>query len=85
MNQRYRASGLNLIVAAIILWNTIYLERAIAALRGHGVAIDEEALAHLSPIGWEYVNLAGNYTWQTSGRLRKDAFRPLRPFTASNE
>lgn len=28
-NQLYRASGLNLIVAAIILWNTVYLEKAI--------------------------------------------------------
>src|ERR1700677_1593953 len=28
-NQRHRASGLNLIVAAITLWNTIYLERAV--------------------------------------------------------
>ena len=27
-NQRYRASGLNLVVAAITLWNTVYLERA---------------------------------------------------------
>ena len=26
-NQRYRASGLNLVVAAIVLWNTVYLER----------------------------------------------------------
>jgi TnpA family transposase len=25
-NQRYRASGLNLVVAAIRLWNTVYLE-----------------------------------------------------------
>lgn len=35
-NQRYRASGLNLVVAAIALWNTVYLERAIviAARRG---------------------------------------------------
>ena len=24
-NERYRASGLNLILAAIILWNTVYL------------------------------------------------------------
>jgi TnpA family transposase len=32
-NQRYRASGLNLVVAAIILWNTVYLERAISTLR----------------------------------------------------
>ena len=27
-NQRHRARGLNLIVAAIVLWNTVYLERA---------------------------------------------------------
>jgi TnpA family transposase len=32
-NQRYRASGLNLVVAAIVLWNTVYLKRAIEALR----------------------------------------------------
>jgi TnpA family transposase len=30
-NQRYRASGLNLVVAAIAMWNTVYLERAVAA------------------------------------------------------
>src|SRR5512135_325109 len=35
-NQRYRASGLNLVTAAIVLWNTVYLERAIRALRDHG-------------------------------------------------
>ncbi len=34
--QRYRASGLNLVIAAIILWNTVYLERAVTALRQHG-------------------------------------------------
>ncbi len=32
-NQRYRASGLNLVVAAITLWNTVYLDRAVKALR----------------------------------------------------
>jgi TnpA family transposase len=84
-NQRYRASGLNLIVAAIVLWNTVYLERAITTLREHGVAIDDEALVHLSPIGWEHINLTGDYTWQASGRLRKGSFRPLRLFAASNE
>ncbi|MEA2263274.1 MAG: hypothetical protein QOJ51_6099, partial [Acidobacteriaceae bacterium] len=39
-NQRYRASGLNLVVAAIILWNTVYLERAIHALKKHGQPVD---------------------------------------------
>jgi hypothetical protein len=84
-NQRYRASGLNLIVAAIILWNTVYLEHAVADLRGHGIAIDDETFAHVSPIGWEHVNLTGDYTWPAAGRLRKGPFRPLRPFAAANE
>jgi TnpA family transposase len=35
-NQQHRAGGLNLVVAAIVLWNTVYLERAIQALRNKG-------------------------------------------------
>jgi Tn3 transposase DDE domain len=35
-NQKHRASGLNLVVAAIVLWNTVHLERAIQALRNKG-------------------------------------------------
>ena len=31
-NQRHRASGLNLVVAAIALWNTVYLEHAAESL-----------------------------------------------------
>ncbi len=59
-NQRYRASGLNLVVAAIVLWNTVYLERAIQALRDSGKDIDENLLPHLSPLGWEHINLTGD-------------------------
>jgi hypothetical protein len=39
-NRRYRASGLNLVVAAIILWNTIYLEPAIRLLQQKGSGLD---------------------------------------------
>ncbi|WP_432277248.1 Tn3 family transposase, partial [Escherichia coli] len=42
--QRYRASGLNLVTAAIVLWNTVYLERAAHALRGNGHAVDDSLL-----------------------------------------
>jgi TnpA family transposase len=35
-NQRYRASGLNLVVSAVILWNTVYLSHAVAELRSGG-------------------------------------------------
>ena len=50
-NQRYRASGLNLVVAAIVLWNTVYLERAVRALRDSGKKVDEKLLPHMSPLG----------------------------------
>jgi TnpA family transposase len=78
-NQRHRASGLNLLVAAIILWNTRYLGRAVAALRGVGEAPDD-LLAHLSPLGWEHVNLTGDYVWAAPGEVSetRDGFRPLR-------
>jgi TnpA family transposase len=59
-NQQHRASGLNLVVTAIILWNTRYLERAIAALR-EIEDVPVSLLAHLSPLGWEHVNLTGDY------------------------
>ena len=43
-NQQHRASGLNLVVAAIVLWNTVYLERAVQALRTRGKMIPEAFL-----------------------------------------
>jgi hypothetical protein len=62
-NQQHRASGLNLLVTAIILWNTRYLERVVAALRDEVGATQDGLLAHLSPLGWEHVNLTGDYVW----------------------
>ena len=48
-NQQHRASGLNLVVTAIILWNTRYLGRALAALR-QVEAVPDHLLDHLSPL-----------------------------------
>jgi TnpA family transposase len=77
-NQRHRASGLNLLVAAIILWNTTYLQRAVNHLRNQGHHPASGDLAHLSPLGWEHINLTGDYHWDTSPTLGPDEFRPLR-------
>ena len=77
-NQRHRASGLNLLVSAIILWNTTYLQRAVDHLRKQGHHPEPGDLAHLSPLGWEHVNLTGDYHWETSLTLGPDQFRPLR-------
>jgi hypothetical protein len=77
-NQRYRASGLNLLVAAIILWNTVYLQRAVDHLRKQGIEPGPDDLEHLSPLGWEHINLTGDYAWETEESLNPDEFRPLR-------
>ncbi len=61
-NQQHRAFGLNMVVTAIVLWNTRYLERAVATLR-QTADIPDNLLAHLSPLGWEHVNLTGDYIW----------------------
>jgi TnpA family transposase len=55
--QRYHTSGLNLVTAAIVLWNTVHLERATNALRGHGQDADTDLLRYRSPLGWEHINL----------------------------
>jgi len=70
-NQRYRASGLTLVVAAIILWNTVYLGHAIDDLKAQGVPVDDNLLEHLSPLGWEHINLTGDYVWRQNRRIGK--------------
>jgi hypothetical protein len=78
-HQQYRASGLNLVVAAIILWNTVYLEKAIQALRDHGKKVDDHLLRNLSPLGWEHINLTGDYIWKQTKKVERSKFRSLRP------
>jgi hypothetical protein len=39
-----------------------------------------QLLAHLSPLGWEHVNLTGDYIWSAEqpATENRDGFRPLR-------
>src|ERR1700761_4787385 len=76
--QQYRASGLALVNAAIALWNTVYLGRAIDALHRGGEMIPDALLAHLAPVGWQHINLTGDYLWDSDIGLAPDGFRPLR-------
>ena len=70
-NQRYRASGLN-------LWNTVYLQRAVDYLRKQGIEPGPTDFAHLSPLGWAYITLTGDYYWEVELSMGPDPFRPLR-------
>jgi hypothetical protein len=76
-SQRHRASGLAVVVNAITLWNTRYLGRALEALQHAGDTIDEVLLAHIAPLGWQHINLTGDYLWAAEPPLGRDGFRPL--------
>ena len=75
--QGHRASGLALVTAAIALWNTVYLGRAVEALRRRE-AVPDALLVHLAPLGWQHVNLTGDYLWDTGAAVAPDGFRPFR-------
>jgi hypothetical protein len=57
-----------------------YLERAVAALR-EVENVPDHLLTHLSPLGWEHVNLTGDYIWNTASSMTENhaGLRPLRP------
>ncbi|PAQ06946.1 Tn3 family transposase [Mesorhizobium temperatum] len=76
-SQAFRASGLNLVVSAIVHWNTVYIERAVTHLRKMRREIPDHLLKHISPLTWEHINLTGIYTWDSDQHL-PEGFRSLR-------
>ena len=76
--QQHRASGLALVTAAIALWNTVYLGRALDAVRRRGETVPDALLVHLAPLGWQHINLTGDYLWDADSLPASDGFRQLR-------
>lgn len=76
-SQAFRASGLNLVVSAIVLWNTAYLSRAVESLRAEGHDLPDDVIRHISPQIWEHINLTGIYDWMREPQP-EGTFRSLR-------
>ena len=75
--QSHRASALNLVAGAIVLWNTTYLQAVRTHLANLGRPVPPDLLQHLSPLGWQHINLTDDYLW-TDPETRSEALRPLR-------
>ncbi len=67
LRQRYREGqedqlgALGLVVNAIVLWNTLYINAALQSLEGEGFPIKPEDVARLSPLISDHINLLGRY------------------------
>lgn len=77
-DQWNKAGGLNFVIAAIVLWNTVYMGRAVEELRRRGREASAEMLAHVAPLGWEHIVLTGEYHWDLRQATTLEKLRPLR-------
>ena len=73
---QFRASGLNLVIAAIVYWNSTYLADAIDHLRSRGQQVAPELLTHTSPLTWEHIGFSGDFLWDR-GAASAGQRRPL--------
>ncbi len=76
-SQLKKASALNLIINAINIWNTLYLEKAINFKESIGEYIDYNLISHISPFGWKNINMLGEYTFNLNELESTELHRPL--------
>ncbi|WP_211114137.1 Tn3 family transposase, partial [Skermanella aerolata] len=66
-----KASCLSLLSNAVLVWNTVHIDRIITQLRANGHAVADEDLARVSPL--IHAHVIPNGTYFQSQRRRTDA------------
>lgn len=69
--------ALGLVVNMIVLWNTLYMNRAIEHLKATGVDVREEDIKRLTPLGHEHMRLTGHYDFTLTAKPEIGGLRPL--------
>jgi TnpA family transposase len=83
VRQRYREGqedqlgALGLVVNVVVLWNTLYMDAALAQLRRQGIETKADDVARLSPLGQENINFLGRYSFALSEFVARGELRPL--------
>jgi TnpA family transposase len=68
--------SLGLVLNAVVLWTTRYIDAAVAQLRAEGHEIRDEDIARLSPLKHRNLNVLGRYSFTAS--TPPQGLRPLR-------
>lgn len=79
-DQIQRASCLNILINTVVIWNTVYLQKAIEYKKENG-GLDESLLTHISPLNWNHIQLYGRYYYKAESSLDKNQFRQLRVYS----
>ncbi|MDP9476869.1 MAG: Tn3 family transposase [Actinomycetota bacterium] len=76
--QEDQLSSLGLVLNAVALWNTLYLDRAVAHLLETGAEVRDEDLARVSPLMHAHVRVLGRYHFRLDESVARGGLRPLR-------
>jgi len=55
--------ALGLVLNCVVLWNTLYMNAALARLRGQGYPVRDEDVARLSAFVHHHLNVHGQYSF----------------------
>jgi hypothetical protein len=67
-----------LVVNAVVLWNTHYLDAVPAEIRTSGGLVQPEDVERLSPLLLDHINVLGRYEFALKDSVRQGCLRPLR-------
>ncbi len=75
--QEQQLGALGLVVNAIALFNTRYMDRAVSHVRDTGKLVDDGDVERLSPLVREHIELHGRYSFDLPDVVRAGILRPL--------
>ncbi|MFE3901421.1 Tn3 family transposase [Streptomyces sp. NPDC059153] len=78
-------AALGLVLNAVVLWNTRYLDAAVARLRAEGHDIKDEDVARLSPLKDQHINFLGRYLFNITASGPGQGLRPFRDPAADDD
>jgi TnpA family transposase len=76
--QEDQLNALGLVLNAMVLWNTMYMNIALEHLRESGFEVRPEDVARLSPLETKNINVLGRYTFALPESIARGELRPLR-------
>jgi hypothetical protein len=76
--QEDQLGALGLVLNAIVLWNTIYMEEVLKQLRREGFPVRESDEANLSPLINDHISMLGKYPFVIPDPVAQGHLRPLR-------
>ncbi|MEM9009033.1 MAG: Tn3 family transposase [Cyanobacteria bacterium P01_F01_bin.86] len=75
---RNQVGCLNLVTNAVIVWNTVYIDKVVEQLRQEGLSISDEDLKGIWPTRHSNLNVYGKYFFNLTHIGQKQSLRPLR-------